>query len=101
MRLNAAETALMNNPLRAAIQKRFEAKRLLAMGGRLRGGRALEVGCGRGVGVELILEGLSPAWPTELGEYLQEWEVTFSDGGILTFPSGGHNTIKIIEDLNS
>lgn len=56
MRLNAAETALMNNPLRAAIQRRFEAKRLLAMGGRLPGGRALEVGCGRGVGVELILD---------------------------------------------
>src|SRR3990172_12588458 len=56
MRLNAIETALMNNPVRAAIQGRFEAERLLAMGGRLRGGRALEVGCGRGVGVELILD---------------------------------------------
>jgi ubiquinone/menaquinone biosynthesis C-methylase UbiE len=56
MRLNAFETALMNNPLRAAIQRRFEGRRLLAMGGRLRGGRALEVGCGRGVGVELILD---------------------------------------------
>ena len=56
MRLNAIETALMNNPVRAAIQSRFEAERLVAMGGRLQGGRALEVGCGRGVGVELILD---------------------------------------------
>lgn len=56
MRLNAVETALMNNPIRAAIQRRFEANRLLEMGGRLDGGRALEIGCGRGVGVELILE---------------------------------------------
>src|SRR3990172_11882859 len=56
MRLNAVETALMNNPVRAAIQRRFEARRLLAMGGRMDGGRALEVGCGRGVGVGLILD---------------------------------------------
>jgi len=51
MRLNAVETALMNNPIRAAIQRRSEAERLLAMGGRMHDGRALEVGCGRGVGV--------------------------------------------------
>ncbi len=56
MRLNAAETALMNNPVRLVIQHLLEARRLLAMGGPMRGGRALEVGCGRGVGVELILD---------------------------------------------
>jgi ubiquinone/menaquinone biosynthesis C-methylase UbiE len=56
VRLNAIETALMNNPVRAAIQSRVEAQRLLAIGGRLRGGRALEIGCGRGVGVDLILD---------------------------------------------
>jgi hypothetical protein len=33
MRLNAVETALMNNPIRAAIQRRYEAERLLGMGG--------------------------------------------------------------------
>jgi ubiquinone/menaquinone biosynthesis C-methylase UbiE len=56
VRLNRVETALMNNPLRAAVQRHFEARRLLAMGGPLGGGTALEVGCGRGVGVELILD---------------------------------------------
>jgi ubiquinone/menaquinone biosynthesis C-methylase UbiE len=54
MLLNRAEYALMNNPVRAAIQRHFEAQRLLRLGGALDGGRALEVGCGRGVGVELI-----------------------------------------------
>jgi ubiquinone/menaquinone biosynthesis C-methylase UbiE len=54
--LNPVETLMMNNPIRAAIQRRFEAGRLLALGGRLDGGSALEVGCGRGVGVELILD---------------------------------------------
>ncbi len=56
MLLNRVETALMNNPVRAAIQRRFEAGRLLAMGGPMQGGTALEVGCGRGVGAQLILE---------------------------------------------
>ena len=54
MLLNRFEYLLMNNPLRATIQRRFEARRLLHMGGRLNGGVALEIGCGRGVGIELI-----------------------------------------------
>jgi ubiquinone/menaquinone biosynthesis C-methylase UbiE len=56
MLLNRVEYALMNNPVRAAVQRHFEARRLLRMGGALSGGRALEVGCGRGVGAELVLE---------------------------------------------
>jgi ubiquinone/menaquinone biosynthesis C-methylase UbiE len=56
MLLNRLETLLMNNPLRAAVQRRFEASRLLAMGGPMRGGLALEVGCGRGVGAGIILD---------------------------------------------
>ena len=45
MLLNRVEYALMNNPLRAAIQRRFEARRLLRMGGPVPGGAALELGC--------------------------------------------------------
>jgi ubiquinone/menaquinone biosynthesis C-methylase UbiE len=56
MRLNPVEYVLMNNPVRAEIQRRFEAARLLEMGGPMRGGRALEIGCGRGVGAELVLD---------------------------------------------
>jgi ubiquinone/menaquinone biosynthesis C-methylase UbiE len=56
MLLNRAETLLMNNPVRAAIQRHFEARRLFHMGGPITGGHALEIGCGRGVGVELILD---------------------------------------------
>jgi hypothetical protein len=56
MLLNRAETLLMNNPVRAAIQRHFEARRLLELGGPLPGGTALEIGCGRGVGTELILD---------------------------------------------
>ena len=56
MLLNRVEYALMNNPIRAAIQRHFEAPRLLRMGGPVRGGRALEIGCGQGVGTEIILD---------------------------------------------
>ena len=56
MLMNRLEFVLMNNPVRAALQRRFEAPRLLRMGGPIRGGRALEIGCGRGVGVQLILD---------------------------------------------
>lgn len=56
MLLNAVETALMNNPIRRLLQRRFEAPRLLALGGPARGARALEIGCGQGVGVSVILE---------------------------------------------
>ena len=56
MILNRLEFLLMNNPLRAALQRHVEARRFLRMGGAQRGARALEIGCGRGVGVELILD---------------------------------------------
>ncbi len=56
MLLNPVEFLMMNNPLREAIQRRFEAPRLLRMGGAMRGGAALEIGCGRGVGTEIVLD---------------------------------------------
>lgn len=55
MLMNSVEKAMMNNPVRAALQRHFEMPLLLELGGRVRGGRVLEVGCGRGVGTELIL----------------------------------------------
>lgn len=56
MLLNRVEKRLMNNPVRAAVQRWVEAPLLERLGGTLAGGRALEVGCGRGVGTELVLE---------------------------------------------
>ncbi|PWT89353.1 MAG: hypothetical protein C5B56_07260 [Proteobacteria bacterium] len=56
MLLNKVEFALVNNPVRAAIQRSFEASRLLRMGGDVRGGRVLEIGCGRGMGIPILQE---------------------------------------------
>jgi ubiquinone/menaquinone biosynthesis C-methylase UbiE len=56
MILNRNEFVLMNNPIRAFLQRGFEANRLLRLGGRLSGGTALEVGCGPGFGTRLILD---------------------------------------------
>ena len=56
MLLNRLEFALMNNPLRAAVQRYFESRRFLRMAGPMHGGRALEIGCGPGVGTQLILD---------------------------------------------
>ncbi len=56
MKLNRIEKALMNNPFRAALQRRYEAPLLERLGGRVEGLHVLEVGCGRGVGTEIILE---------------------------------------------
>ncbi len=55
MKLNALEFALMNNPVRAASQRWLETPRLIGPRRSLAGKRMLEVGCGRGVGVEILL----------------------------------------------
>lgn len=56
MRLNAAEKLLINNPVRRWVQQHYEIPKLLRMAHRLDGRRALEIGCGPGFGMELILE---------------------------------------------
>ena len=56
MRLNWLGRAAMNNAARAALQRNFVAASLWKLGGAPVPGVALEVGCGGGVGLELIRE---------------------------------------------
>jgi ubiquinone/menaquinone biosynthesis C-methylase UbiE len=51
----------MNNALRYWGQ-RYAVSWLERLGGKVNGGRVLEVGCGRGVGVQMILERFGAAW---------------------------------------
>lgn len=55
MKLNELEFALMNNPIRALSQRRIETPLLIGRGDVLAGKRVLELGCGRGVGMEILL----------------------------------------------
>ena len=67
MKLNSIERFAMNNPARSAHQHVREARWFgAASGGRLRGADVLEVGCGRGVGVEVLLDRLGAAHVTAL-----------------------------------
>lgn len=56
MELNFAERLLVNNSARALVQRYYEAPLLQKLGGSVQGLRVLDVGCGRGVGVQLLLE---------------------------------------------
>lgn len=56
MKLNRVEKALMNNPIRALAQRKHEAAMMEGFGGRVQGLKILEVGCGRGVGTEIIFK---------------------------------------------
>lgn len=56
MKLNRIERMLMNNPVRAAVQRSVDATIFERLGGKLNGRRVLEVGCGRGVGVEILFD---------------------------------------------
>ena len=58
MRMNFAETLVTNSPPRRVLQRTYEARLLRRLGGSLDGGTALDVGCGQGVGVEVILDKL-------------------------------------------
>lgn len=61
MLLNAFEKAMMNNSVRALLQRHYEARKLERMGGGVRGAQVLEVGCGRGFGVEILLDDFGAA----------------------------------------
>jgi ubiquinone/menaquinone biosynthesis C-methylase UbiE len=54
--MNRIETALVNSPPRRALQRFYEVPLLARLGGRIPGGRALEIGCGSGYGTRLILD---------------------------------------------
>lgn len=54
MKLNSFERLVVNQPLRPFTQRWLEARPLLRMGGAAPG-RVLEIGCGQGLGAEIIL----------------------------------------------
>jgi hypothetical protein len=55
VKLNWFEKLFMNSPIRPMNQRK-EAHLMLQLGGNVREGRILEIGCGRGAGVEIIFD---------------------------------------------
>lgn len=64
--MNRVETLLMNNPGGAWLQRSYEVPQLQRLGARLAGAVVVEIGCGRGVGAELLLERWGVAHVTAL-----------------------------------
>jgi ubiquinone/menaquinone biosynthesis C-methylase UbiE len=108
MKLNRIEKALMNNPVRAALQRGYEAHRLEELGGRVDGLKVLEIGCGRGVGTEIILERFGAASVTafdidpdmvrraraRLSRFEPEsWQVSVGDAAAIDAPDGSFDAV--------
>lgn len=34
------------------------------------------------------------------GDYWAEWQVTFGGGAVQTFPAGGYNIVRVVDDLD-
>lgn len=66
MKLNFAERLLVNNSVRSAVQRFYEGPLLRNLGGATEGGNVLEVGCGQGTGMEVILAQFHAAHVTGL-----------------------------------
>jgi ubiquinone/menaquinone biosynthesis C-methylase UbiE len=68
MKLNFAETLLVNNPVRALVQRRFEGPLLGTLAGDLRGARVLEIGCGSGNGLGILARqfGAGEIWAIDI-----------------------------------
>lgn len=60
MKLNKIEFALVNNPIRAFIQKKYEMRILRRITPITNIGMALEIGCGNGYGTKLIKKHFGP-----------------------------------------
>jgi ubiquinone/menaquinone biosynthesis C-methylase UbiE len=54
VQLNWIERLFILSPIRALLQRHWEARQLLAMGGPLTGAHVLETGCGPGFGIDLL-----------------------------------------------
>jgi ubiquinone/menaquinone biosynthesis C-methylase UbiE len=54
MQLNWIERLFILSPFRALLQRYWESRQLLAMGGPLTGAHVLETGCGPGFGIDLL-----------------------------------------------
>src|SRR5258708_7116730 len=56
MKMNRAETFAMNSFIRTLFLRYLEAPLLKGLGGNIKGKKVLEIGCGQGIGTEILIE---------------------------------------------
>ena len=56
MKLGWIEKLAIANPIRPIVQKYFEGRQLLRMGGTAIRAKALEIGCGSGNGIDILFD---------------------------------------------
>ncbi|MDP9183598.1 MAG: class I SAM-dependent methyltransferase [Actinomycetota bacterium] len=64
--MNWAEKAVLNNPVRRALQRHYEAPLLTRLGADVGGAHVLEVGCGEGAGAQTLLTRLGASRVTAI-----------------------------------
>jgi ubiquinone/menaquinone biosynthesis C-methylase UbiE len=108
MLMNRIETWTVNSPVRAFVQHFVEARYFERRGGRLEGGAALEIGCGRGegtrilidrfgaervVGIDLDLSQIARAQRRLPAKYQGRVEFRVGDAARLDFPDGSFDAV--------
>lgn len=107
MKLNAIEKLLMNNPVRGALQRYYEAPLLERLGGRVPGARVLEIGCGRGIGTQITLDRFGAARVhasdydlemaakarARMGQRAPRATVCVADAGELPYPTSAFDAV--------
>ncbi len=66
MIMNNAEKAVLNNPLRRALQRNYEMPLLRRLGADISDAHVVEVGCGEGAGAQALLDRLGAAQVTAI-----------------------------------
>lgn len=109
MKLNFTERLLVNNNVRGLAQRFYEAPLLRSLdGGTVKGGNVLEIGCGRGAGVEVILRQFHAAHVTGIdldpfqierarkrfqGKYDGHFTLIQGDAELLPFPDATFDAV--------
>jgi ubiquinone/menaquinone biosynthesis C-methylase UbiE len=108
MKLGYFEKFIVNSPLRANYQRSYVGRHMASLGGLLPGANVLEIGCGRGLGVEVLFDrfGVSevtafdvdPAMLEEARKRLERYgparvRLSIGDAEVIDAPAGSFDAV--------
>ena len=96
MIVNNIEFLLMNNPVRACIQDKIEAKRLRKLSSLSKNKYVLEIGCGNGIGTKLIMKYFAPqkVYATDLDKRMIELAIKKNTNPNIHFEIGDASNLQ-------